>query len=321
MHLIITDAWLARRRAIHLGGYKLVAGLVLAGMLVAIASVSLYHWVFLEGARNGWPVFDRVARLLNEGAGSQEAYMRERLDVMARRLGQMQARLAQLESLGERVAGLAGVEPLPAAQDSAGGGTLLSPRTLSAEELDAVLEAIDSATLAQTDWLTVIESRLYDQRIRRYMVPTESPVPGVALGSRFGWRLDPFTGQKALHSGLDFPANVGTPILAAAGGVVVSADRHPAYGRMVEIDHGDELMTRYAHASRLHVKKGDLVRRGEKIAEVGSTGRSTGPHLHFEVLVAGVQQDPKRFLDAGEALVRQQASVVQAPQPPPVGLR
>jgi murein DD-endopeptidase MepM/ murein hydrolase activator NlpD len=321
MHLIITDAWVARRRAIHLGGYKLVAGLLLAGMLVAVASVSLYHWVFIEGARKGWPVFDQVVRLVGDGAGGQEAYMRERLDVMARRLGQMQARLAQLESLGERVAGLAGVEPLPAAEDSAGGGTLLSPRNLSAEELDAVLDAIDSATLAQTDWLTVIESRLYDQRIRRYMVPTETPVPGVALGSRFGWRIDPFTGQKALHSGLDFPAHVGTPILAAAGGIVVSADRHPAYGRMVEIDHGDELLTRYAHASRLHVKKGDLVRRGQKIAEVGSTGRSTGPHLHFEVLVAGVPQDPKRFLDAGEALVRQQESVVKAPQSSRTGLR
>jgi murein DD-endopeptidase MepM/ murein hydrolase activator NlpD len=101
---------------------------------------------------------------------------------------------------------------------------------------------------------------------------------------------------------LDFPAPVGTPILAAAGGVVIAAEDHPAYGLMVDIDHGNDLVTRYAHASKLWVQPGDLVKRGQVIAEVGSTGRSTGPHLHFEVLVSGVPQNPARFLaDAGQS--------------------
>jgi murein DD-endopeptidase MepM/ murein hydrolase activator NlpD len=132
------------------------------------------------------------------------------------------------------------------------------------------------------------------------MVPTEKPVVGVQVGSPFGFRIDPITGRSALHTGLDFPSDPGTPILSAAGGVVVVQEYHAAYGNMVEVDHGNDLITRYAHASRVLVKKGDIVKRGQKIAEVGSTGRSTGPHLHFEVWVSGVPQDPQRFLAAGE---------------------
>ena len=99
-----------------------------------------------------------------------------------------------------------------------------------------------------------------------------------------------------MHEGIDFPAEVGTPIVAAASGTVIFADWHPAYGKMVEIDHGNGLVSRYAHTSGLFVKEGDLVVRGQKIATVGSTGRSTGPHLHFEVRLNGVPQNPARFL-------------------------
>jgi murein DD-endopeptidase MepM/ murein hydrolase activator NlpD len=99
-----------------------------------------------------------------------------------------------------------------------------------------------------------------------------------------------------MHEGVDFMVNAGTPILASAGGVVAYADLHPQYGNMVEIDHGNDIVTRYAHASRLLVKVGHVVRRGEKVAEVGSTGRSTGNHLHFEVRYKGIAQNPVRFL-------------------------
>jgi hypothetical protein len=116
------------------------------------------------------------------------------------------------------------------------------------------------------------------------------------VGSGFGFRLDPFTGRAALHTGLDFPADVGHSILAAAGGMVIVSELHAAYGKMIEIDHGNSLVTRYAHASKLLVRPGTMVKRGQQIAEVGTTGRSTGPHLHFEVLVAGVPQNPARFL-------------------------
>jgi murein DD-endopeptidase MepM/ murein hydrolase activator NlpD len=170
---------------------------------------------------------------------------------------------------------------------------------LSMSELQAALDDLEKQTNQRTDIMTVIESRLFEQKIKKLMVPTEAPVRNVSIGSAFGWRIDPFTGHSALHTGLDFPAESGTAIHAAAGGVVVAQEVHPQYGNMVEIDHGNSLITRYGHASRVLVKKGDLIKRGQKIAEVGSTGRSTGPHLHFEVLVQGVPQDPQKFLKAG----------------------
>ena len=119
------------------------------------------------------------------------------------------------------------------------------------------------------------------------------------MASSFGLRLDPFTGRSTFHEGLDFPASTGTAIVAAAGGVVIAAEYHPQFGNMIDIDHGNDIMTRYAHASRTLVKVGDIVQRGQHIADVGTTGRSTGPHLHFEVHVKGVPQNPQKFLSAG----------------------
>ena len=150
--------------------------------------------------------------------------------------------------------------------------------------------------------MTVMESRLFDQKITKLMLPPQPPVAGDVLGSTFGWRIDPLNNQSALHQGLDFPSQPGTPILAAAGGVVVTQEYHPAFGNMIEVNHGNALITRYAHSSKVVVKIGDLVKRGQKIAEVGTTGRSTGPHLHFEVQVQGVLQDPQKFLMAGQKM-------------------
>jgi murein DD-endopeptidase MepM/ murein hydrolase activator NlpD len=130
------------------------------------------------------------------------------------------------------------------------------------------------------------------------------PVNVTYNASGFGWRSDPFTGRAAFHTGIDFPAPVGTPIDAAAGGVVIATEYHSDYGNMLEIDHGNDIVTRYAHTSRILVKVGDIVRRGEHVADIGSTGRSTGAHLHFEVLVKGIQQDPHKFLSAGAEQAR-----------------
>ncbi len=303
MHFIITDAWLAKSRAVHLSGTKLL--LALAGLSVGLmlTAALLYHWVFLKGAREGWPVIGTLVRLVVKDEFDQrDRFMRENLDAMARKLGEMQAKLMQLEALGERVSGLAGLNPAEVKTVPGRGGSLISGRPLTLEELHATLADLDQLADHRTDLLTVAESRLFDQRIKNMMVPTQHPVSGGHLGSAFGWRIDPFTGRSALHTGLDFQADTGTPIVAASGGVVVADEFHPAYGNMVEIDHGNGLLTRYAHASKVWVRKGDLVKRGQRIAEVGSTGRSTGPHLHFEVMLSGLPQDPLKFLNAGAHL-------------------
>jgi murein DD-endopeptidase MepM/ murein hydrolase activator NlpD len=313
VHFIITDAWLAKSRAIHLSGTRLLLSFLALSLGLMVFAAGLYHWVFLKGAREGWPVVGALVRLVVKDEFEQrDRFMRENLDAMARRVGEMQARMVQLEALGERVSGLAGVNPAELRTPPGRGGALVSGRPLSLEELKATLAELDRLTEQRTDLMTVMESRLFDQKIRNMMVPTQRPVLAGIVGSPFGWRIDPFTGRSALHTGLDFQAEPGTPIFAAAGGVVVAAEAHPEYGNMVEIDHGNNLVTRYGHASRLLVKKGDLVKRGQKIAEVGSTGRSTGPHLHFEVLVQGVQQDPQKFLAAGDRLPAPQLAKVAA---------
>jgi len=303
MQLIITDAWLAKSRAIYLSGTRLVVAGFVAALALMMAAAGMYHWVFLKGAREGWPVIGSLVKLVVKDEFEQrDRFMRENLDVMAKRLGEMQAKMLQLDALGHRVSGLAGVNPAEIKSALGSGGALVGSRSLTMEELQATLADLDKITDQRVDLMTLMESRLFDQKIKKLMLPTQQPVVGGVLGSSFGWRIDPVNGQSAMHTGLDFPAANGTPILAAAGGVVVAQDYHPAYGNMVEIDHGNDLVTRYAHASKVLIKKGDLIKRGQKIAEVGSTGRSTGSHLHFEVLVQGVFQDPQKFLMAGQNL-------------------
>ena len=157
------------------------------------------------------------------------------------------------------------------------------------EELSRILED-------RTDKLGALDSLLMQDRLRKKMLPSVMPVEAKWYSSGFGVRIDPFSGRSAFHEGVDFTAAMGTPIVAAAGGVVVYSDYHSEYGNMIDIDHGNDFVSRYAHASKRLVKLGQVVVRGQKIAEVGNTGRSTGPHLHFEVRHRGLPQNPSRFL-------------------------
>jgi len=236
----------------------------------------------------------------------RDRFMRENLDAMAQKVGEMQAKLIKLEAVGERVAGAVGVRPdelrqmvTPAAAGGQG-GPFVPARSASLDQLNSIVSALDVEADKRTDLFTLFEARLLESRMQALMVPNSRPVD-VPVGSGFGFRTDPFTGHAALHTGLDFPADVGTPVMAAAGGVVLLSEYHPAYGNVIELDHGKGLVTRYAHNSKVLVKTGDLVKRSQVIAEVGSTGRSTGPHLHFEVRLEGVAQDPAKFLARSDA--------------------
>lgn len=136
---------------------------------------------------------------------------------------------------------------------------------------------------------------LKDQRARLSSTPSRRPAPGY-ISSTFGMRVDPFTGSPQMHAGLDFATNVGSPVTAPADGVVVKARSSGAYGLTVQLDHGHGLTTLYGHMSRIHVHEGDEVRRGDLLGAVGNTGRSTGPHLHYEVRLNGIPVDPRRFI-------------------------
>lgn len=314
VYLIITDAGNSRTRSLQLSIAQIVAGVFLLTTILLLLAAILYQGVFLKGAREGWPVIGTIVRqVVQDEAIQRDRYVQENIDAMARRLGEMQAKLLQLESLGERVSGLAGMNVGDLRRAPGRGGVLLDGQPLTLSELGRQLTSLELQSNESDDLLARAEARLFEQKIQKSLIPTQAPVAGVDRGSSFGWRIDPMTGRSALHTGLDFPADVGTPIQAAAGGVVIAQEFHPAYGNMIDIDHGNDLTSRYAHASKVFVKKGDLVKRGQKIAEVGNTGRSTGPHLHFEVLVKGVQQDPQTFLAAGErlpAVASRQAAII-----------
>jgi murein DD-endopeptidase MepM/ murein hydrolase activator NlpD len=227
---------------------------------------------------------------------------------MAVKLGEMQAQLLRLDTIGERLAGIAGVRPqeLKAFETKADGrgGPLVQPTAMTSTDLQRAVDALATQLEAKSDAISMIESQMLEDRIRKSLLPTSLPVDAQWNASTYGWRVDPFTGERAMHEGADFVALPGTSINAAAAGVVISAERHPQYGNLVEIDHGKDLTTRYAHASKILVKPGQLVKRGQKIAEVGSTGRSTGPHLHFEVRIRGLAQNPDRFLRMAQASQR-----------------
>jgi murein DD-endopeptidase MepM/ murein hydrolase activator NlpD len=212
----------------------------------------------------------------------------------------MQAQLLRLDTLGERLTKLAGFKPqdfqfneLPG---RGGAPSSVPNRDASLGDLTKQMDQLNRRVDDRGDKLSVLESFLVIDSAKKKLIPTMMPVIGGVYNSNFGWRLDPFNGQHSFHEGIDFAGSPGTPILAAAGGVVVYAEYNAAYGNMVEIDHGNDLITRYAHASKLHVKVGEMVLRGAKIAEMGSTGRSTGTHLHFEVRQRGVSVNPAQFL-------------------------
>ena len=300
MEVIITDSRLTRSIAIRMTGWQLTGSLTGLLLVLLMVTAGLYHLIFVKAVREDWPVFGSVVRFVAKDQIEQrERFTRENIDVLAKKLGEMQAKMTQIESLGERLSGLAGVDPALIRSNPGRGGTLIDSRAMTVADLQAMMDDLDHAAVQRADVLTLMETQLFDQKMKKMMLPTQAPVEGGTVGSGFGWRIDPFTGGSAIHEGLDFPAVSGTPIYAAAGGVVVVQQFHAQYGNMVEIEHGNDVITRYGHASRVLVKSGDVVKRGQKIAEIGTTGRSTGPHLHFEVLVSGVAQDPQKFLKLG----------------------
>ena len=251
------------------------------------------------------------------------------LDAYAVQLGEMQARMMRLDAQSERLAKLAGdkksvrsdkaepsVSPKPnysptsslnpalanpivnASIGANQGGPLVQSAPLSEAELQTKIADLMAQIELKTEYLSDIEAKLLQQSVLKNALPNSSPVDAAFNSSSFGWRLDPFNGSKAFHEGLDFTAATGTAIYAAAGGIVSTAEQTPDYGKIVKIDHGSGLETRYAHASKLLVSVGQRVAKGQIIAEVGSTGRSTGPHLHYEIRLNGNPLDPRKYLSA-----------------------
>ena len=301
MNIILVSSSLSKARTFTLGAPQL-AMLMMGAFLAVISLAVLLHYFSLRYAIvNDSPYLRSLLVSLQAQENERmQTYLRDSLNTMASKVGELQARLLRVDALGERLTKVARLKPQDFMFDRVpgrGGAESSLPSTeLSMKDLGTTLDKLSRDLEDRTDKLRVLESMLTEDSAKRQLMPSGMPTEGGFYSSNFGWRIDPFTGLNAFHEGVDFMAEEGTPVLAAAGGVVIYAGVHPQYGNMVEIDHGNDLVTRYAHTSKMLVKVGDVVLRGGRIAEVGNTGRSTGAHLHFEVRHRGVAQNPARFL-------------------------
>jgi|HigsolmetaAR201D_1030396.scaffolds.fasta_scaffold00280_19 murein DD-endopeptidase MepM/ murein hydrolase activator NlpD len=226
--------------------------------------------------------------------------LQERLDALATRVGQMNAHVIRLDALGRRLTEMANLDKGEFNFDTppALGGPegLVEGAVATAPDLTAMLDELTRQIKDRERQLSVLESLISNRNLSRQIVPGGRPVTQGWISSYFGHRTDPFTGRKVFHRGVDFAGPAGAQVVAVASGVVTYAKDRFGYGKTVEINHGNGYVTRYAHNQRLLVAEGDTVQKGQPIALIGSTGRSTGPHLHFEVLKQGRAVDPMSFV-------------------------
>lgn len=272
----------------------------------AALAVSAGAGAWVQASMQDTPVLSHAQeRVIVEQVTRDGAYVRQNVELLAEKVGDLQARLIAMDGLGQRIAQVAGVSYTnPELQETLAatpGGVMDDiPEGLAqawtAESLGRELDTLSRDLERKRDWFSMLDLVLTERTGLEASLPTFAPVEYPYTSSSFGWRQNPVTGRHSMHEGLDFAAPRGTPIYAASGGVVTEARYLAGYGKTVEISHGNGLVTRYAHASSINVKLGDVVEQGDMIARVGSTGRSTGPHLHFEVRMAGHPLDPTLFL-------------------------
>jgi len=220
------------------------------------------------------------------------------VNALAARLGELQAQATRLNALGERLTQMGKLqdgefdfnEPV-----GVGGGDEPA-QDMPITDFKDDLGQLEQQFSASGQQLNVLASLMFDHQLEQNSVPSRMPIRNTYITSGFGGRADPFNGGAANHKGIDFHASVGDPVMAVADGVVSYAGVRGGYGNVVEVDHGNGYVTRYAHNSRLTVKVGDLVRAGSQVAKAGSTGRSTGAHVHFEVWKDGRVMNPRKFL-------------------------
>lgn len=283
-----------------------ITAVTIVSAIALAASAAAGAWV--QASLNDKPAPGNEHELqLVEQASRNGAYVRQNLDLLARKVGDLQARVIAIDSLGQRIAQAAGVDSsapelqasldqtTPQIMDDLGSDD--AAMLWSAEGLGRQLDMLTREVADKQDQLAMLEALLSQRAGLQASLPTQQPVNYPYLSSSFGWRQHPVTGRHTMHEGLDFAAPRGSPIYAASGGVVTEARYVPGYGKLVQIDHGNGLVTRYAHASSITVKLGAVVEKGQMVARVGSTGRSTGPHLHFEVRLGDQPLDPRLFLD------------------------
>lgn len=289
MNIIVVSNRLAK--AVTLGPRE-IALLALSALIgVGTLSFALGSWLAPNQPAGGWTLIP--------GSQARQA----QIDALARQLGELQAKLIRMDGLVERVGKESGIDVAPylSAEPAPRGGLDVSSSPLSYQGLLRELAVTESRMSSLHDRLALANTAISQESGGK--LSFVNPLPDAQRSSEYGWRLDPFSGRQVFHEGLDMIGPMGSPILAAADGKVIYAAYHFQYGNMLDLDHGNGLMTRYAHTQSLNVKAGDVVKAGQLIALLGNTGRSSGPHLHFELRYKGVPQNPLRFVATRPAVV------------------
>jgi murein DD-endopeptidase MepM/ murein hydrolase activator NlpD len=276
-----------------------------ASVLIAVGAAGA--WLFASPRAHDLREIAQLRTALVEQRGALTGLDQDshrNLDALAAQLGQLQAQATRLNALGERLTQVGklddgefdfGADPaVGGPEEPATGVTMALPLQNGIDNLRAEFDR-------QQAQLDVLENLLRDRKIDNQLLPSGMPVAQGYIASGFGDRSDPFDGHQAIHMGVDFAAPEGTPVTAVADGVVTFTGVRTGYGNVVEIDHGNGYMTRYAHNSAIDAKEGDRVHAGQTIANVGSTGRSTGPHCHFEVWYNGRAVNPMAYVKSTRA--------------------
>ena len=293
----------------------LFVGVLLLPTLVGVVAYRVQH-AFARDIEN--PVVSSYHHELRQARTTLSQARDEatrHLNVLAQRLGGLQAQILRLNALGSRLTRMAGLDAREFNFDSVpamGGPERNLTVDVSSPDVVRNMELLGRELERSQARLTALESLLLDRKLNAQVTPSAWPVDGGWVSSGFGIRMDPFTGHQAVHEGVDIAARFGGPIYAASDGVVNYAEDKVGYGLVVEVTHESGLITRYAHTSEVLVKEGDRVRKGQEIARVGTTGRSTGPHLHFEVIRDGRPVNPSRYLHQGTYTSRTLKSAVTA---------
>jgi murein DD-endopeptidase MepM/ murein hydrolase activator NlpD len=309
MNVILVPRSAGRGRHISFSpGQLLALALVmLLALPVLVGTVSYKIASYFDsatGLRDPEYVQRQSAMLSNERQAVEQARRDAELhlNALAQRLGHMQAELLRLNALGQRLARSSGLDKreFDFSEEPAMGGpeTLRSLAPASVPDFIKTLEQVSGQIEKKSERLAALESTLMDKQLHAAVYPAGWPTEGGWVSSGFGQRSDPFTGRTAFHEGVDIASRFGSSIKAMGGGVVSYAGEKEGYGNTVEITHGNGYTTRYAHCKAVLVRVGDRVTKGQDVALVGTTGRSTGPHLHFEVLRDGKAVNPRTYLQS-----------------------
>ena len=283
---------------------------VVTALLVAIPALSVYTGYRL-GAGDAPMGAEDVASAINQELDKQQQEINEarrvaeeNLNALTMRLGQMQAHVIRLDALGQRLTRMAELDSgeFDFSNPPAQGGPEGEPLADSIQLPDFVTQLDDLARQLENreQQLNVLENMLMSRNLHDEVMPAGRPTTSGWLSSNYGTRSDPFTGKPEFHKGVDLAGKEGSEIISVAAGVVTWADKRYGYGNLVEINHGNGYVTRYGHAKEILVKEGEMIKKGQKIALMGNTGRSTGPHVHFEVWVDGRTVNPAKYLQAAK---------------------